>query len=91
MYVVAEVYETDIQKVRLGQSAIISSDVFPGTLRGKVADIGLQVGKQNIFNNAIQADTDNKIVDVKIRIDNPEDNQKAAGLSDLQVEVMIYL
>ncbi|MFN6560910.1 MAG: ABC exporter membrane fusion protein [Nostoc sp. ChiSLP01] len=91
MYVVAEVYETDIQKVRLGQSAIITSDAFSGKLQGKVADIGLQVGKQNIFNNAIQSDTDNKIVDVKIRIDNPVDNNKAASLSDLQVEVMIYL
>ncbi|BAY76688.1 HlyD family secretion protein [Nostoc linckia NIES-25] len=91
MYVVAEVYETDIQKVRLGQPAIITSDAFPGKLQGKVADIGLQVGKQNIFNNAIQSDTDNKIVDVKIRIDNPVDNNKAASLSDLQVEVMIYL
>ncbi|MFN6472137.1 MAG: ABC exporter membrane fusion protein [Nostoc sp. SerVER01] len=91
MYVVAEVYETDIQKVRLGQSATITSDAFPGKLRGKVADIGLQVGKQNIFNNTIQADTDNKIVDVKIRIDNPVDNQQVANFTDLQVEVMIYL
>ncbi|MDF5711077.1 MAG: ABC exporter membrane fusion protein [Nostoc sp. S4] len=91
MYVVAEVYETDIQKVHLGQSAIITSDAFPGKLRGKVTDIGLQIGKQNIFNNTIQADTDNKIVDVKIRIDNPVDNQKVTGFTDLQVEVMIYI
>ncbi|WP_138505643.1 ABC exporter membrane fusion protein [Nostoc sp. PA-18-2419] len=91
MYVVAEIYETDIQKVRLGQSATITSDVFPGKLRGKVTDIGLQIGKQNIFNNTIQADTDNKIVDVKIRIDNPADNRQVAGFTDLQVEVMIYI
>ncbi|ODG99978.1 ABC transporter permease [Nostoc sp. KVJ20] len=89
MYVVAEVYETDIKKVRLGQSAIITSDALPGKLRGKVADIGLQIGKQNIFNSNLQADTDNKIVDVKIRIDNTEDNQQIAGFTDLQVEVMI--
>ncbi len=89
MYVVAEVYETDIKKVRLGQSAVITSDALPGKLRGKVADIGLQVGKQNIFNNTLQADTDNKIIDVKIRIDNMENNQQVAGLTDLQVEVLI--
>ena len=89
MYVVAEVYETDIKKVRIGQSAIITSDALPGKLRGKVTDIGLQVGKQNIFNNNPQADTDNKIVDVKIRIDNLQDNQRVAGLTDLQVEVII--
>ncbi|MFS0516074.1 ABC exporter membrane fusion protein [Nostoc sp. UIC 10607] len=91
MYVVAEVYETDIKKVRIGQSAIITSDALPGKLRGKVADIGLQVGKQNIFNNNPQADTDNKIVDVKIRIDNLEDNQRVAGFTDLQVEVIINI
>jgi HlyD family secretion protein len=89
MYVVAEVYETDIKKVRLGQSAVITSDALRGKLRGKVADIGLQVGKQNIFNNTLQADTDNKIIDVKIRIDNMENNQQVAGLTDLQVEVLI--
>ncbi|MBC1220057.1 ABC exporter membrane fusion protein [Nostoc sp. UCD121] len=91
MYVVAEVYETDIKKVRIGQSAIITSDALPGKLRGKVTDIGLQVGKQNIFNNNPQADTDNKIVDVKIRIDNLQDNQRVAGLTDLQVEVIIEI
>ena len=89
MYVVAEVYETDIKKVRLGQSATITGDAFSGKLRGTVTDIGLQVGKQNIFNNNPGADTDNKVVDVKIRIDNPADNQRVAGLTDLQVQVLI--
>ncbi|MBH8574601.1 ABC exporter membrane fusion protein [Nostocaceae cyanobacterium CENA369] len=89
MYVVAEVYETDIKKVHLGQSATITSDAFSGILRGTVIDIGLQVGKQNIFNNNIQADTDNKVIDVKIRIDNRADNQQVATLTDLQVQVLI--
>lgn len=89
MYVVAEVYETDIKKVHLGQSATITSDAFSGTLRGTVIDIGLQVGKQNIFNNNIQADTDNKVIDVKIRVDNRADNQQVATLTDLQVQVLI--
>jgi HlyD family secretion protein len=91
MYVVAEVYETDIDKLRLGQSAIITSDAFSGKLRGRVADIGLQVGKQNIFNNDPGADTDNRIIDVKIRIDNPLDNQRVSGLTDLQVQVLIKI
>ena len=91
MYVVAEVYETDIDKLRLGQSAIITSDAFSGKLRGRVADIGLQVGKQNIFNNDPGADTDNRIIDVKIRIDNPVDNQRVSGLTDLQVQVLIKI
>jgi len=89
MYVVAEVYETDIKKVRLGQSATITSDAFSGKLRGTVTDIGLQVGKQNILSNNLQSDTDNKIVDVKIRINNLADNTQVAALTELQVQVLI--
>lgn len=89
MYVVAEVYETDIKKVRIGQSATITSNAFSQKLRGTVTDIGLQVGKQNIFNSNPQADTDNKVVDVKIRIDSQADNKQVAGLTDLQVQVQI--
>ncbi|KOP27371.1 ABC transporter permease [Hapalosiphon sp. MRB220] len=91
MYVVAEVYETDIKKVHLGQSAIITSHAFSGKLQGTVTDIGLQVTQQNIFSNNPGADTDNKVVDVKIRINNPEDNRRVADLTNLQVEVLINL
>ncbi|WGV26163.1 ABC exporter membrane fusion protein [Halotia branconii] len=91
MYVVAEIYETDINKVRLGQSAIITSDAFPEKLRGTVTDIGLQVGRQNIFSNNPGADTDNKVVDVKIRIENLAENQQVVALTDLQVQVLIEI
>jgi HlyD family secretion protein len=89
MYVVAEVYETDIKKVHLGQSAVITSDVFGEKIQGIVTDIGLQVGKQNIFNNNLQTDTDNKIVEVKIRINNLADNRQINSLTNLQVQVRI--
>lgn len=89
MYVVAEVYETDIQKVRLDQPATITSNAFVGEIQGTVTDIGLQVTQQNIFTNNPAADTDNKVVEVKIRINNPADNQRVAALTNLQVEVLI--
>lgn len=91
MYVVAEVYETDIKKVRLGQSAIITGSAFTGELYGTVAEIGLQVGQQNIFNNNPGADRDNKVIDVKIRIDRPTDSQKVTALTGLQVDVLINI
>ncbi|MEA5515734.1 ABC exporter membrane fusion protein [Nodularia sp. UHCC 0506] len=91
MYVVAEVYETDIQKVRLGQSAKITSNAFAGELRGKVTDIGLQVSRQNIFDLNPQVNTDNKVVDVKIRLDNPPKYQPVTTLTDLQVQVLINI
>ncbi|MTJ12556.1 HlyD family efflux transporter periplasmic adaptor subunit [Anabaena sp. UHCC 0187] len=91
MYVVAEVYETDIKKVRLGQSVTITSEAFTGKLKGTVTDIGLQIGRQNIFNTNPGSDTDNKIVDVKIRIDNSADNQRVASLTNLQVQALIKI
>jgi len=91
MYVVAEIYETDVKKVKLGQSVDITADAFPGKIQGTVTDIGLQVNQQNIFNNHPGADTDNKIVDVKIRINNPKDNQRVADLTNLQVQVWINM
>lgn len=88
MYVVAEVYETDIQKVRIGQPAVINSPAFNGELQGTVSQIGLQVDKQDVFDVNPKADTDNKVIDVKIRL-KPEDSKKVADLTNLQVQVLI--
>ncbi|MGB7440465.1 MAG: ABC exporter membrane fusion protein [Coleofasciculaceae cyanobacterium] len=90
MYAVAEVYQTDIGKVKLGQEAIVSSPVFPDKLRGEVAEIGLRVDRQNVFNVNPMANTDNKVVDVKIRL-NPEDSKKVENLTNLQVDVQIKI
>ncbi|MEM9923164.1 MAG: ABC exporter membrane fusion protein [Cyanobacteria bacterium P01_D01_bin.50] len=91
MYVVAEVYQTDIQKVRLGQKAFISSTAFPSKLKGTVSEIGLQVDRQKILNINPGADTDRRIVEVKIRIDELEDNKLVMGLTNLQVDVAIQI
>ncbi|MBR8839061.1 MAG: ABC exporter membrane fusion protein [Stigonema ocellatum SAG 48.90 = DSM 106950] len=91
MYVVAEVYQTDINKVRLGQKATITSTTFPKKLRGTVSEIGLQVDKQNILSVNPQADTDRRVIQVKIRIDNPADSELVARLTNLQVDVAIQI
>lgn len=88
MYVKAEVYETDITKVRLGQRSTITSDGFPGELNGIVDQIGLQIGKKEVFSTNPVVDVDARVVDVKIRL-NSEDNHKVAGLTNLQVKVVI--
>ena len=48
MYVVAEVYETDIGLVKVGQSATITSrnGAFNQALTGTVEEIGLQIAKK---------------------------------------------
>ncbi|MCJ8282221.1 MAG: ABC exporter membrane fusion protein, partial [Rivularia sp. ALOHA_DT_140] len=91
MYVVAEVYQTDIKKVRLGQKAIISSTALPRELKGTVSEIGLLVDRQKILNINPGADTDRRIVEVKIRINELEDNKLITGLTNLQVDVAIQI
>jgi ABC exporter DevB family membrane fusion protein len=88
MYVVAEVYQTDIQKVRLGQRATITSDAFSGTFKGTVDQIGLQIFKRDVLSTDPLADTDARVVEVKVRLD-PMDSQKVAGLTNIQVNVLI--
>ncbi|MEO0969063.1 MAG: ABC exporter membrane fusion protein [Cyanobacteria bacterium J06639_18] len=90
MMVVAEVYQTDISKIKLGQKAIISGQALTSKLNGEVTQIGLQVNRQNVFSNQPGENLDRRVVDVKIRL-NPEDSQRASGLTNLQVETAIQL
>ena len=91
MYAVAEIYETDIGKVRLGQRATITSNAFAEKLQGTVDHIGLQVKKQTAFNPNPLADTDQKVVEVKVRLDRPVGGKKLTTLTNLQVRVAIHL
>ncbi|MDB9343471.1 ABC exporter membrane fusion protein [Nodularia spumigena CS-586/05] len=91
MYVVAEVYQTDIQKVKVGQKATITSNAFPGKIQGTVSKIGWQIDRQSIFSLNPAADTDRRIVEVKISINDPADSQRVARLTNLQVDVAIQL
>jgi HlyD family secretion protein len=91
MYVVAEVYQTDIQKVRVGQKATITSPAFTGKLHGTVREVGWQVDKQSIFSLNPGADTDRKIVQVKISIDDIADSQRVSRLTNMQVDVAIQI
>ncbi|BAZ46899.1 HlyD family secretion protein (plasmid) [Chondrocystis sp. NIES-4102] len=88
MYAVAEVYETDIRKVRLGQRATITSDAFVGKLQGTVNQIGWEIGKKDVLSTDPAAATDVRVVEVKIRLD-PASSQQVAALNNLQVTVEI--
>ncbi|MEG4047576.1 HlyD family efflux transporter periplasmic adaptor subunit [Microcoleus sp. Pol17_C1] len=90
MYAVAEVYETDIAKVRNGQRATVTSPVFAGTVEGKVDRIGKQISKKDVLNTDPAADTDARVIEVRIRLD-PESSKKVATLTNLQVEVKINI
>ena len=88
MYAIAEVYETDIHKVHLGQKATITSAGFPGKLQGTVDEIGLQIGKKDVLGTDPVADVDARVVEVKIRL-NPLDSKQVTDLTNLKVKVVI--
>jgi ABC exporter DevB family membrane fusion protein len=90
MYAVAEVYETDITNVKPGQAATVTSDAFSQKLSGTVERVGRLVRRQNIFNANPTADTDGRIIEVRIRLDRAS-SRKVSGLTNQRVRVAITL
>lgn len=90
MYAVAEVYESDISKIELGQQARVSSNSLPYELQGSVEQIGLQIQRQEVINTDPSANIDARIVEVRVRLDQVS-SQKVVGLTNLQVKVVITL
>lgn len=88
MMVVAEVYETDISRVELGQNAVVTSSAFSGELQGVVDQVGLEINKKDVLDTDPAADIDARVVEVWIRLD-PESSEKVAALTNLQVTVAI--
>lgn len=88
MVAVAEVYETDVQRIRLGQKATVTSSAYPGKVIGQVEEIGLQIYKNKVLNTDPTAATDARVVEVKILLD-PESSRKVQGFTNLEVTVAI--
>lgn len=90
MMVIAEVYESDVARVKIGQTAKIKSETgaFAGEITGKVAQIGLKIGKQDVLNTDPAADVDSRVVEVKIYLD-PETSNKVAHLTNSKAIVKI--
>jgi HlyD family secretion protein len=86
MYAIAEVYETDIGRVRLGQRATVKSRALPRGFEGTVVRIGLKIAKLDSLGTDPAARTDARVVEVEIRLDEAE---AVAGLTNLQVEIVI--
>ena len=86
MYAIAEVYETDVQRVAIGQAAKISSVALSQTLQGTVDFIRPKVQKQDEIGTDPAAAKDARIVEVGVRL---AQSEVVAGLTNLQVEVVI--
>lgn len=92
MQVIAEVYESDISKVQVGQTATIRSEtgVFAGEITGEVSQIGLKIGKQDILDTDPAADVDSRVIEVKINLD-PETSNRISHLTNSKAFVKINL
>ncbi len=86
MFAIAEVYETDIGRVTVGQRAQVSSPVFSGPIGGVVERIRPKIQKQDALGTDPAARKDARVIEVEIRLDQ---SAPIAGLTLVQVEVVI--
>lgn len=86
MYVVAEVYETDIGLIEPGQPARATSPALGQPVHGIVERIGMMVAKNDVLALDPVARTDSRVVEVFVLVDDPH---TVAGLTNLQVDVEI--
>ncbi|MGB8698159.1 MAG: ABC exporter membrane fusion protein [Thermosynechococcaceae cyanobacterium] len=88
MQAIAEVYQSDVGKVRPGQRVRVKSDAIPGELTGTIERVGSQVRRQTIINTDPSSNIDARVVEVHATLD-PASSQKAAKFTNLQVQVVI--
>jgi HlyD family secretion protein len=88
MQAVAEVYQSDVGRVRVGQQVRVKSDSFPDELTGTVQRIGSQVKRQTIVNTDPSANIDARVIEVHVDLDTAS-SQIASKFTNLQVQVVI--
>jgi HlyD family secretion protein len=86
MRAVAEVYETEIAKVRGGQAAVITSRALQKPVNGRVIRVGNMVFKNDVLNIDPAARADARVVEVWIDLD---DEPMLKQLTNLTVDVLI--
>ncbi len=88
MTVEAEVYQTMIGRVTIGDPVVISAEALREDLSGVVSAIGLEIGRQSITSNDPAANTDARVVDVIVTLD-PESSKIASPFTNLEAVVRI--
>ena len=68
-----EVDESDIGKLKMGQTAYVTTDTYPGEkFYGKIAKIGMMVGKKLIKSNDPKEIMDKKVLETEIELNPTE-------------------
>jgi HlyD family secretion protein len=89
MYAIAEVYQSDISKVQVGQQVRVTSESLPDIdLSGIVESIGSQIERQDVINADPSDNIDSRIVEVKVKLDE-QSSQRVKNFTNLQVKVVI--
>jgi len=86
MEAVAEVYETDINRVKLGQAVTLVSENggFRGSLQARVIRISPQVRQRAVLSTDPTGDADARVVEVRLALD-PADARRVASLTGLKI------
>jgi HlyD family secretion protein len=86
MCAIAEIYETDVRYLHVGDSATVTSPALSSPLKGTVDRIGYKIGKQDVLATDPAARTDARVIEVRVRLN---DSKAAQGLTFLQVSVVV--
>lgn len=86
--VVAEVYERDITRVKIGQKAEVKVAGLRETFIGEVRDIGFLIRKNDMNNTDPLADKDNRVVEVRLTLDSVA-SEALRHLIYMQVDVRL--
>jgi HlyD family secretion protein len=88
MTVQAEVYQTLIGRVTIGDPVVVSAAALSQDLTGVVSAIGLEIGRQSITSSDPAANTDARVVDVIVVLDGPS-SERARTFTNLEAIVRI--
>ena len=86
MEALIEVYESDIDRVQIGQAVDLISENggFDGSLRGQVSLISPQVRQRRVLSTDPTGDADSRIVEVRVKLDNSS-AKKVSHLTGMKV------
>jgi HlyD family secretion protein len=86
MQALIEVYESDIDRVRIGQPVRLISENggFQGELKGTIERINPQVRQREVLSTDPTGDADARIVEVRVHLD-PADARRVRSLTGLKV------
>ena len=85
MYAIAEVLENDVPRLKIGSKAVISGESLAQPVQGIVEQVGMKVAGSTIINTDPAQFADTRVVEVKVRIQEP---QRVQDIIHAQVRVV---